>query len=119
MSNATAIAGEAVAQVVQRRLRNFFSALPQQQKYIIVTYCSMGLGTKNRQKRTAELVRQHLRDKYSARSSLVEEYISEIEGSGKQKDVSAWRGFTDLKGLTTDTLRRVELDFERWLNPVE
>jgi hypothetical protein len=43
----------------------------------------MGLGTKNRQKQTAELCKQHLRERYPDRLALVEELIVEIEGPPK------------------------------------
>jgi hypothetical protein len=41
----------------------------------------MGLGTKNRQKQTAEFCKQHLREKYPDKLRLVEEFIVEIEGA--------------------------------------
>jgi hypothetical protein len=37
----------------------------------------MSLGTKNRQKQTAETCKQHLREKYRDRLQLVEEFIVE------------------------------------------
>jgi hypothetical protein len=39
----------------------------------------MGLGTKNRQKQTADICKHHLRDKYRDKLGLVEEFIVEIE----------------------------------------
>jgi hypothetical protein len=44
----------------------------------------MGLGTKNRQKQTADICKQHLREKYRDRQELVEEFIVEIEGAPKK-----------------------------------
>jgi hypothetical protein len=41
---------------------------------------SMGLGTKNRQKQTADICKQHLREKYQDKLGLVEEFIVEVEG---------------------------------------
>ena len=41
----------------------------------------MGLGTKNRQKQTADICKQHLREKYRDQRGLVEEFILEFEGS--------------------------------------
>jgi len=38
----------------------------------------MGLGTKNRQKQTADICKQHLREKYRDKLGLVEEFIIEI-----------------------------------------
>ena len=43
----------------------------------------MGLGTKNRQKQTADICKQHLREKYRDKLRLVEEFIVEIEGALK------------------------------------
>jgi hypothetical protein len=37
----------------------------------------MGLGIKNRQKQTADICKQHLREKYSDQRTLVEEFIVE------------------------------------------
>ncbi len=53
----------------------------------------MSLGTKNRQAQTAELCKQHLRDKYSDKLNLVEEYIREVEGIGKERDITRWGSF--------------------------
>jgi hypothetical protein len=39
----------------------------------------MGLGTKNRQKQTADICKLHLREKYRDQRELVEEFIVEIE----------------------------------------
>ena len=41
---------------------------------------NMGLGTKNRQKQTADICKQHLREKYPDKLGLVEEFIVEFEG---------------------------------------
>jgi hypothetical protein len=48
----------------------------------------MGLGTKNRQKQTADVCKQHLREKYREKLGLVEEFIVEIEG--KNCDATRW-----------------------------
>jgi hypothetical protein len=76
----------------------------------------MGLGTKNRQKQTAELCKQHLRQKYPDKLRLVEEFIVEIEGTPQSSDVSRWGQFTDIKGIKKEMLRRLEIQFENWLN---
>jgi hypothetical protein len=39
------------------------------------TQLPMGLGTKNRQKKTADICKQHLRVKYADKLGLVEEFI--------------------------------------------
>ena len=56
----------------------------------------MGLGTKNRQRQTAEICKRHLREKYRDRGELVEEFISEFEGAGKNSDLTRWGSFTDV-----------------------
>ena len=59
----------------------------------------MGLGTKNRQKQTADICKQHLREKYRDQLGLVEEFIVEIEGAPKNCDVTRWGQFTDIKDI--------------------
>ena len=77
----------------------------------------MGLGTKNRQKQTAELCKQHLRKKYPDKLALVDEFIVEIEGPPKNCDVTRWGQFTDIKGIEKEKFQRLEIHFENWLNP--
>ena len=77
----------------------------------------MGLGTKNRQKQTADICKQHLREKYRDQRGLVEEFIVEIEGAPKNCDASRWGRFTDVKGIQKEMLQRLEVYFESWLNP--
>jgi hypothetical protein len=77
----------------------------------------MGLGTKNRQKQTADICKQHLREKYPDKLGLVEEFIVEIEGPPKNCDVTRWGQFTDVKDIKKETFQRLEAQFERWLNP--
>ena len=77
---------------------------------------AMSLGTKNRQAQTAELCKQRLRDKYVDKLNLVEEYIREVEGTGKARDIAHWGSFTDIRGISDETIKRVEERFERWLN---
>jgi hypothetical protein len=43
----------------------------------------VALGTKNRQQLTAEVCKQHLREKNPNNLGLVNEFIVEIEGTGK------------------------------------
>ena len=76
----------------------------------------MGLGTKNRQKQTADLCKQHLRQRYPDKLGLVEEFILEIEGPAKNSDVSRWGQFTDIKGIKKEMFQRLEIQFENWLN---
>jgi hypothetical protein len=59
----------------------------------------MGLGTKNRQKQTADFCKQHLREKYRDQRELVEEFILEFEGDRKNCDVTRWDRFTDIKDI--------------------
>jgi hypothetical protein len=78
---------------------------------------NMGLGTKNRQKQTANICKAHLREKYRHQRELVEEFIVEIEGPPKDCDITRWGQFTDIKDLKKEMLRRLEAHFEKWLNP--
>jgi len=77
----------------------------------------MGLGTKNRQKQTADTWKQHLRQKYPDKLALVEEVIVEIEGPPQNCDLTRWGQFTDIKGIKKEMFRRLEIQFENWLNP--
>jgi hypothetical protein len=62
---------------------------------------SVGLGTKNRQKQTADICKEHLRTTYPAQLVLVEDFIKEIEGH--PADVSKSGQFTDLsRNITPD-----------------
>jgi hypothetical protein len=76
----------------------------------------MGLGTKNRQKQTADICKQHLREKYPDKLGLVEEFIVEIEGPPKSCDVTCWGQFTDIKGIKKEMFQRLEIRFKNWLN---
>ena len=78
---------------------------------------NMGLGTKNRQKQTADICKQQLREKYRDQAGLVEEFISEFEGVGKKLDLSLWSSFTDVRGIDKEMLQRLDAFFETWLNP--
>jgi hypothetical protein len=75
----------------------------------------MGLGTKNRQKHTADICKQHLREKYRDQLGLVEEFILEIEGAAKNCDVTRWGQFTDIKDIKKEMFKRLEVQFENWL----
>jgi hypothetical protein len=77
----------------------------------------MGLGTKNRQKQTADICKQHLREKYRDKLRLVEEFIVEIEGAPKNCDVTCWGQFADIKDIKREMFKRLEVHFENWLNP--
>jgi hypothetical protein len=77
----------------------------------------MALGTKHRQRLTAEICKQHLRQKYSDRLALVEEFISEFEGTGKDSDLTRWSKFTDVRGIEKEMLQRLDAFFDSWLNP--
>jgi SNF2 family DNA or RNA helicase len=77
----------------------------------------MGLGTRNRQNQTAEICKQHLREKNQNKLGLVEEFIHEIECTGKNHDVTRWSQFTDIKDIKEEMLKRLDEHFEKWLNP--
>ena len=74
------------------------------------------IGTKNRQKQTADLCKQHLREKYADKLRLVEEFIVEIEGPPQNFDLTRWGQFADIKRVKKEMLRRLEIQFENWLN---
>jgi hypothetical protein len=76
----------------------------------------MSIGTKHRQKQTADLCKEHLRQKYPGKLGLVEEFIVEIEGPPKNSDVTRWGQFTDIKGIKKEMIGRLEAQFESWLN---
>ncbi len=76
----------------------------------------MGLGTKNRQNQTAELCKEHLRSKYTSQLDLVEDFILEIEGSGKSKDILKWAQFTNVDRNVAAMLSRLDEQFTGWLN---
>ena len=59
----------------------------------------MGFGTKHRQKQTADICKQHLREKYRDQRGLVEEFILEFEGARENCDVTRWDLFTDIKDI--------------------
>lgn len=77
----------------------------------------MGLGTKNRQKQTADICKQHLREKYREKLGLVEEFIVEIEGTSENCDSTRWGQFTDIKRSKKEMFKRLEVHFENWLSP--
>ena len=77
----------------------------------------MSLETKNRQTQTADLCKQHLREKYPDKLGLVEEFIVEIEGPPQNCDLTRWGRFTDIKGMKREMFQRLERKFEDWLNP--
>jgi hypothetical protein len=77
----------------------------------------MSLGTKNRQIQTADVCRQHLREKHADKLGLVEEFIAEIEGTGKNHDIANWGKFADASWNHETMLNRLDHDFDKWLNP--
>jgi hypothetical protein len=76
----------------------------------------MRLGTKNRQKQTADICKRHLREKYPNKLGLVEEFIAEIEGPPKNCDVTRWGQFADIKDIKKEMCQRLDARFENWLN---
>ena len=65
---------------------------------------NMGLGTKNRQKQTADICKQHLQEKYRDQRGLVEKFILEFEGDRKNCDVTRWDRFADIKDINLTKL---------------
>ena len=77
----------------------------------------MGVSTKNRQKQTADICKQHLREKYRDKLGLVEEFIVEIEGARKNCDVTGWGQLHDIKDIRRRDAGALDVHFEKWLNP--
>lgn len=77
----------------------------------------MSIGTKNRLNQTGITCKAHLREQHAQHGALVEEFIAEIEGTGKSHDPANWSQFTDAKRSATEMLQRVDEAFEAWLNP--
>jgi hypothetical protein len=77
----------------------------------------MGLGTKNRQRQTAEICKQHLREKYRDKLGLVEEFIVEFEGARKDCDITRWGQFTDIKEIKREMLKRLDVTSRSGLIP--
>jgi len=71
----------------------------------------MALGTKHRQKQTADLCKQHLREKYPDKLALVEEFIVEIEGPPANCDMTHWGQFTDIRHIKKEMIQRLEARF--------
>lgn len=76
----------------------------------------MGLGTKNRQRQTAELCKEHLRSKYPAERALAEDYIREIEGPEETADPAQWQRFSDPSHSREKLLAALDEHFKKWLN---
>jgi hypothetical protein len=76
----------------------------------------MGLGTKNRQQQTTDGCKEYLREKHPDKLALVEEFIVEFEGFGKNLDLTRWSQFTDIKDIRTEMFKRLDSYFNQWLN---
>lgn len=72
--------------------------------------------TKQRQHQAADTCKQHLREQYPDKLSLVEEFISEFEGTGRNEDITKWSRFNDESWIELEMLNRLEEHFEKWLN---
>jgi hypothetical protein len=46
----------------------------------------------------------------------VEEFISEVEGTGKNSDLTRWGHFTDASHIEKEMLSRLDASFEKWLS---
>jgi hypothetical protein len=73
----------------------------------------MILGIKNRLNQIAPTCKAHSGDRHREKLVLVEEFITEIEGS----DPTRWNQFTDLKRSDVKMLGRVDAAFAKWLKP--
>jgi hypothetical protein len=80
-------------------------------KYISPSLTNMTLGAQHRLKEAADLSRQHLREKHTDQSMLVEEFIAEFEGQGR--DHTRWsKQFADQRQVPG----RVDSAFAKWVN---
>ena len=77
----------------------------------------MSVGTKHRHQQTADMCKGHLLEKHKDKLALVNEFIGEFEGSGKERDITRWSRFTDIKDIQAEMLKRLDEHFENWLNP--
>jgi hypothetical protein len=77
----------------------------------------MGLGTKNRQKQTADFLQPASPGKIPGPAGASGEFILEFEGDRKNCDVTRWDRFTDIKDIKKKMLKRLDARFEKWLNP--
>jgi hypothetical protein len=71
----------------------------------------MSCGIKHRQQQTANACKQHLREKHMDELALVNDFILEIEGTGKSMDITRWSQFTDIKDIKEKMLKRVDEHF--------
>jgi hypothetical protein len=62
----------------------------------------MGLGIQESAETTADICKQHLREKYRDQQGLVEEFIVEIEVTPKNCDIARSARFTDIKDIKKD-----------------
>lgn len=81
----------------------------------------MALGTKNRQRQTAEACKRHLRVRPPEELPLVEEFIREVENRASDDEegiFATWSArFVDAKRSEREMLERVDAAFEEWMRP--
>ena len=82
-----------------------------------VVWLFIPLAAESRQIQIAELCKQHLRRKHREKPDLVEEFIVEIEGTGKNQNLSKWGRFADLSRKDDEILKRLDREFEKRLEP--
>jgi NMD protein affecting ribosome stability and mRNA decay len=73
----------------------------------------VSLGIKNWLNQIALTCKARLLDRHKEKLVLVEEFITEIEGS----DPTSWNQSTDLKRSDVEMRGRVDAAFEKWLKP--
>jgi hypothetical protein len=76
----------------------------------------MGPGLKTRQAQTAARCKEFLRAAHTSQSALVEEFIAEVEGAEPEVDITRWGQFADPSHSTEAMLKRLDSQFNRWLN---
>lgn len=75
----------------------------------------MALGTKNRLHETGVICRAYLQELHCDKLDLVTEFIAEIEGTGSDRDLTAWNRFSDLRRDPNEMKQRAEAAFQQWL----
>jgi len=64
----------------------------------------------------AEVYKRQLREKHYDKLRRVNELIVEIEGIGKNHDVSKWGQFADASWKNDEMLKRLDAELEKTLN---
>jgi hypothetical protein len=102
-----------LAYVHQQRLFHLFllSGLAAQILWLFIP-----LAAKIRESEVAEACKALLHEAHHDALNLVEEFIVEIEGAGKDRDLSQWIWFAGAGFNTAKIPERLEREFQKWLD---